>query len=210
MRGIICLLLLLSSSLAQEDDIEALLLYENPSNLNIQTHGWDEKNVNALTLKKQIHQEIKKFADFTLCFRVNVLSFTDNWLSTPITLRTDKYVEVSNPDTGQTFPWTDFVIILWSNAVAYMCLNTFPDFIYEVIAENGVYTMWPKYEGGCLTANQWHSICLGFDVKVTEANTFFSKEKRFALYLFFLVVCLLPGLELRMFAEKLQSSPPAE
>ena len=44
-------------------------------------------------------------------------------------------------------------------------MNTFPHDLIEVIAENGVNSIWPTYEGGCLNANQWHSICMGFDAK---------------------------------------------
>ena len=44
-------------------------------------------------------------------------------------------------------------------------MNTFPHDLIEVIAENGVNSIWPTYEGGCLNANQWYSICMGFDAK---------------------------------------------
>ena len=46
-----------------------------------------------------------------------------------------------------------------------MSMNTFPHDLIEVIAENGVNSIWPTYEGGCLNANQWYSICMGFDAK---------------------------------------------
>ena len=165
MKGIICFFLLLSRSCSQEDDIDALLLYEDPSVLQVQDSGWDTPNVNALTLQRQIHQEIKEFKDFTLCFRLNVLFFTNNLQSSPINLRTDKIVEISNSETGQTFLWSNNILLLFSNLGASMWMNSFPDFLQEVIAENGVFSLWPDYEGGCLNANQWHSICLGFDVK---------------------------------------------
>ena len=165
MPGIIFLFILLTSTLAQEDDLDALLLYEDPSVLQVQDQGWNTPNVNALTLKRQIHQDIKEFIDFTLCFRMNVLYFTNNRESTPMNLRTDKIVEIRNPDTGSTFFWANHIMLLFSNLGASMWMNTFSEFLSEVIAENGVYSVCPVYEGGCLNANQWHSICLGFDAK---------------------------------------------
>ena len=165
MTGIIFFFILLTSTLTQEDDLDALLLYEDPSVLQVQDQGWNTPNVNALTLKRQIHQDIKEFIDFTLCFRMNVLYFTNNRESTPMNLRTDKIVEIRNPDTGAKFFWANHIMLLFSNLGASMWMNTFSEFLSEVIAENGVYSVCPVYEGGCLNANQWHSICLGFDAK---------------------------------------------
>ena len=164
MKGTFCLLSLLSTSLADSEDIEALLLNENQREVQIPGDQWKYPHLNFLTMKRSVDQEKKEIEDFTICFRVNVLFHKNNMLSTPITLRTDRYVESINPDTGQGRWDTDYFEARFGMYNA-MFMNTFPDFQYEVIAENGIYLLWPEYEGGTLNANQWHSICLGFDVK---------------------------------------------
>jgi hypothetical protein len=56
--------------LAQETPT-AILLYEDQKEMKI-----DRSNeFNFLTLKEKIHQETKKFEDFTMCFRFNLLSY---------------------------------------------------------------------------------------------------------------------------------------
>ena len=160
MPVLICIIFFLyGRSMSNAEDIDALLLYEDQQDLQVL-----KENENFLTLKRNIHQDIKNFKDFSICFRINFLSFTDNVLSQPIFLQTDKFVKVVNPSTGQTFLRTDMIYTDFGgwNAIA---INTFQEFLYEVIAQNGVYVLWPEYEGGSLNANQWHSICFGFDVK---------------------------------------------
>ena len=78
-------------TISNAEDIDALLLYEDLQVL--------KENENFLTLKRNIHQDIKNFKDFSICFRINFLSFTDNAVSVPILLETDKVVKVVNPST---------------------------------------------------------------------------------------------------------------
>ena len=160
MQVFICIIFFFyGRSLSDTDDLDALLLYENQQDLQVQ-----KENENFLTLKRNIHQDIKEFKDFSFCFRINFLSFTDNVVSVPIHLQTDKFVKVVNPSTGQTFFRTNFIAACFGGWNS-LSMHTFHEFQYEVIAENGVYVLWPEYEGGSLNANQWHSICFGFDVK---------------------------------------------
>ena len=156
-----CLLIFISIGLSKEEVLDALLLYEDQREVQFTDH---KKNYNFLTLKKSPHQETKHFDDFTFCFRLNFLSHQDKKLSIPISGQPNMFVEVVNPDTGQTFRRTTYFSVRFGLYYA-MFMNTFPDYQYEVIAENGIYLLWPEYEGGALNANQWHSICLGFDVK---------------------------------------------
>ena len=163
MKGVICLFLLLSSSLSQEDDIDALLFYEDQTVLQIIGGGWFAPNVNALTLKRQIHKDQKKFADFTLCFRANFLFYTDNWVHTPIHMKTDKYANVNNPDTGQSQDfWTNLITTLYGTGGYGMWMSSFVEFLVEVIAENGVYSIQREE---VINTNQWQSMCTGFDAK---------------------------------------------
>ena len=163
MQVVFCLLILCSGAWAENDDIEALLLNEDQREVVFPGEPWEYPRLNFLTMKREIHQERKEFKDFTICFRLNVLFHKNNMVSTPITLRTDRYAKIVNPDTGQEFFNTDYVEARFGMYNA-MLMNTFPEYPYEVIAASGIYMMWPEYEGGTLNANQWHSICLGFDV----------------------------------------------
>ena len=155
MRVFVCVFISLSTSLSSDDDVDALLLYEDQRDGSF---VWEETNINFLTLKKKIHQEKKEFADLTVCYRINVLSHKE--FSTVLQLRTDKYVKMANPETGQTFFQTNYMHATFG--VWYgVCLMSFPDFQYEVLGENGIYVLLPELE--TLNANQWHSICTGFD-----------------------------------------------
>ena len=129
-------------SMSNAEDIDALLLYEDQQDLQVL-----KENENFLTLKRNIHQDIKNFKDFSICFRINFLSFTDNVLSQPIVLQTDKFVKVVNPSTGQTFFQTDVISAIFGGWNS-MAMNTFREFQSEVIAENDVWVLWPEYEGG--------------------------------------------------------------
>ena len=57
-----------------QDTIPSFLLYEDRTEIDPQ----DGNEVNFLTLKKEIHKEVKRFKDFTLCFRLNFLSYGDS------------------------------------------------------------------------------------------------------------------------------------
>ena len=65
--------ILLPSSLSNDDNIDALLLYEDQRD-GLPSTSWDEPNVNFLTLKRKFHEEKKEFADLTVCYRLYVLS----------------------------------------------------------------------------------------------------------------------------------------
>ena len=68
------LLLIISvlQSLYAQEVSQAILLYEDQKELNIDGcyDCW-----NFLTLKKKLHSEVKKFEDFTICYRLNILSY---------------------------------------------------------------------------------------------------------------------------------------
>ena len=161
MKTLCWFFILLPVSLSNNDVIDALLLYEDQRDGQPST-SFDEPNVNFLTLKRKFHQENKEFADLTFCYRLYVLSH--KFLSSPFQLRTDKYVQIINPQTGQTIFQTDRLNVLFG--VYYgIGLNTFSDSLYEVLDENGIYVLLPDSGIESLNANQWHSICIGFDVQ---------------------------------------------
>ena len=161
MKTLCWFFILLPVSLSNNDVIDALLLYEDQRDGQPST-SFDEPNVNFLTLKRKFHQENKEFADLTFCYRLYVLSH--KFLSSPFQLRTDKYVQIINPQTGQTIFQTDQLNVLFG--VYYgIGLNTFSDSLYEVLDENGIYVLLPDSGIESLNANQWHSICIGFDVQ---------------------------------------------
>ena len=161
MKTLCWFFILLPVSLSNNDVIDALLLYEDQRDGQPST-SFDEPNVNFLTLKRKFHQENKEFEDLTFCYRLYVLSH--KFLSSPFQLRTDKYVQIINPQTGQTIFQTDQLNVLFG--VYYgIGLNTFSDSLYEVLDENGIYVLLPDSGIESLNANQWHSICIGFDVQ---------------------------------------------
>ena len=104
MKTLCWFFILLPVSLSNDDVIDALLLYEDQRDGQPST-SFDEPNVNFLTLKRKFHQENKEFADLTFCYRLYVLSH--KFLSSPFQLRTDKYVQIINPQTGQIIFQTD-------------------------------------------------------------------------------------------------------
>ena len=74
------------------ETIPSFLLYEDRRAVDIQ----NGHQVNFLTLKENVHKEVKRMKEFTLCWRMNLLSYGDTEgdkaTSGPIWLQSDNYV----------------------------------------------------------------------------------------------------------------------
>ena len=146
---------------AKLEKIKGLLLYEDQKEKICESHDcW-----NALTLKKKIYDTEKTMEDFTFCFRINLLSYRGKAKRHKlITAKTNKYV--LNKDTNN----------FWTTGLSYelfpvdgpgngvITVQTFNDRLQEVIATDGLYTIWPIYETE-VNANQWNSFCIGSNLQ---------------------------------------------
>ena len=120
---------------------------------------------NALTLKEKMYENEKSMEDFTLCFRINLLSYTkagqDHHI---IRARTNKFV--TNKDMNKDLA-TGFHFEL--NPVdgpgnGYISIQTFNDRMNHLLANDGLYTIWPLYKTE-VNANQWNSFCIGSNLR---------------------------------------------
>ena len=170
----VCLLLIVFHCLISrghsQETVKAFLLYEDQKeNICNSLNCW-----NALTLKKKLFEAEKAMKDFTLCFRMNLLSYRGKGTThTIFRAKTDKYV--LNKDMGRK----------WTTGVHYelapvdgpgngvITIQTFNDRLQEVIRNNGVYTIWPIY-GNEVNANQWNSFCIGSNLK--DRNIFLARN----------------------------------
>ena len=154
-------LLTFSGGVFSQEYVETFLFNEEQG--DVVSSNLDE-TLNFLTLKRKIHQENKEFKDFSICFRLNFLSHIDTSISIPLWLQTNKYVDLINEATGfrQTMSSTFWAEFGMQYAIF---MRTFPADMGQVLSANGIYALWPEFDGGDLNANQWHSICLGIDVK---------------------------------------------
>ena len=123
--------------------------------------------MNFLTMKKRAHEKRKNFKDFTICFRFNLLSYQDPTVVASVPLRL--HGSVKFPMSKLSDNWFDGNQIFYSfhpipPGNGWLFANTFAERTMEVLAQNGVYSIWPIYKEE-INANSWHSICFGFDVE---------------------------------------------
>ena len=116
---------------------------------------------NALTLKQKIHQEEKEMKEFTFCFRLNLLSYSEKAKKHVIFwAKTNKYHfnEAENSFWTTGFKYSLKPIDGPSNGV--IIISTFNERLEDILSEDGFYTIWPTYEPE-VNANQWNSFCIG-------------------------------------------------
>ena len=152
------------------EKIKGLLLYEDQKEeICTSMDCW-----NALTLKKKIYETEKIMKDFTLCFRLNLLSYRGKAKNhNLLRAKTNKYV--LNKDMNR----------FWTSGFHYelnpvdgpgngvITIQTFSDRLQDVIAEDGVYTIWPIYKTE-VNANQWNSFCIGSNLH--KRNIFLARN----------------------------------
>ena len=120
---------------------------------------------NALTLKKKLYEKEKSMDDFTLCFRMNLLSYRGKGTGHNILrAKTSKYVtnKDMNRDWTTGFHYELNPVDGPGNGV--ITIQTFSDRLQDVIANDGVYTIWPIYKTE-VNANQWNSFCIGSNIR---------------------------------------------
>ena len=136
--------------------MKGFLLYEdqNPNICNSQS-CW-----NALTLKRKMYEEEKSMKDFTLCYRMNLLSYTGKGKQQHLfRSKTDKWVLNAGTDQKWTTGFHHDLNPVDAHT-GLITIQTFNERIDEVILSNGIYTIFPQYQTE-LMANQWNSFCIG-------------------------------------------------
>ena len=162
------------SSLANAESMKGFLLYEDQKqDICNKPQCW-----NSLTLKKKMYKTEKSMKDFTICFRINLLSYRGKSREHAIfSAKSNKYVT----NAGSNLNWTtgfhyeltpvdglgpvhseDAIAKTLGNGV--LTVQTFNDKIQNVIANAGSYTIWPIYDRE-VNANEWNSFCFGSSLK---------------------------------------------
>ena len=155
MKEILILSLLAHPLGVNLETIKGMLLYEDQKE-NI-CNSWDCWN--ALTLKNKHYEMEKKMDDFTVCFRINLLSYRGKgYPHNLLRARTNKMFENDGGAWATGFHYELLPVDGTGNGV--ITIQTFLERLQEVIAENGVYTIWPIYDTE-VNANQWNSFCFG-------------------------------------------------
>ena len=116
---------------------------------------------NALTLKKKIYEKEISMEDFTLCFRINLLSYRGKGLDHHIfRAKTNKFVtnKERNKDWSTGFHFELNPVDGPGNG--FITLQTFSDRLQYLLAKYVVYSIWPLYKTE-VNANQWNSFCMG-------------------------------------------------
>ena len=142
---------------ADSEKLRGLLLYENQKKEVCK----DMKCWNALTLKKKLYKTDRRMDDFTVCFRLNLLSYrgkgkTHNILQA----KTNKYVYDERMNHSWTTGFHYHLRPVDGPGNGAVTIQTFNRHLQEVILAKGVYTIWPMYEAK-VNANQWNSFCMG-------------------------------------------------
>ena len=120
---------------------------------------------NALTLKNKLYDSEMSMEDFTLCFRLNLLSYRAKGNShTILRAKTNKYV--LNEDMNQFWTTGFHFELIPTNGPGngVITIQTFNDRLQEVLSKDGVYTIWPEYKTE-VNANQWNSFCIGSNLR---------------------------------------------
>ena len=160
-------LILFCSLLTQahsQENVRALLVNEN------QKEGFSgmkrREYYNFLTLKRKIHQDVKKFKDIAVCFRFNLLSYRGESRSSDIIVgQTSNHVEfMSGNREGIGSEYLRFSLNPVPPGNGKFIISTYPELVDKVILENGVHWIWPIYNED-VNANKWHSMCFGQSIE---------------------------------------------
>ena len=129
---------------------------------------------NVLTLKKKMYETEKSMKDFTLCFRMNLLSYRGKGKDHNILrAKTTKYVRNKDMNLDWTTGFHYELNPVDGQGNGVITIQTFSDKLQEVILNDGVYTIWPIYETE-VNANQWNSFCIGSNLK--DRNIFLARN----------------------------------
>ena len=163
MQVLLIILFCLLAKAPSQENVGSLLMYED------QKAPYESSQVakyyNFLTLKRKIHQEVKKFKDITVCFRFNLLSYRGEAQASGFMYAyTKNHVTFLRGLTEVT--WSEN-FNFWLNPVAPgnggFNLNSYPELLDKVIPEDGVHLIWPIYNED-VNANKWHSMCFGLSI----------------------------------------------
>ena len=168
LKKIVLLTLLAHPMGVDLEKIKGLLLYEDQKQGVCNSMDcW-----NALTLKKKFYETEKKMEGFTFCFRINLLSYKGKANSHFIFhANTNKYFPSKKWKTGFHYDLNPFD----GPGNGVITIKTFGERIQEVIAKDGVYTIWPIYDTE-VNANQWNSFCIGSNLR--SRNIFLVRNGR--------------------------------
>ena len=112
-----------------------------------------------------MYKEEKSMDDFTLCFRMNLLSYRKKGKNHGILrAKTNKYVTNKDMKKEWTTGFHYALTPVDGQGNGVITIQTFNDRLQEVIAHDGVYTIWPIYETE-VNANQWNSFCIGSNLR---------------------------------------------
>ena len=150
--------------------LKGFLLYEDQKEQICQSM----KCWNALTFKKKIYEKEKSMEDFTLCFRINLLSYRGKGLwHSILRAKTNKYKTNDDMNLDWTTGFFYDLSPIDGPGNGVVGIQTFNDQLQEVILKNGAYTIWPIYETE-VNAHQWNSFCIGSNLK--ERNIFLARN----------------------------------
>ena len=146
----------------EAEKMKGFLFYEDQRQhiCNSIPHCW-----NALTLKEKKYEKEKSMEDFTICFRINLLSYRGKGLNHGIfkgksnKFFTNKY-ERKDWSTGFHFSLNP----VDGPGNGFITIQTFNDRMQYLLANDVVYTIWPLYKTG-VNANQWNSFCIGSNLR---------------------------------------------
>ena len=143
------------------EKMEGFLLYEDQKqDICNSKDCW-----NVLTLKKKMYEKEKSMNDFTLCFRMNLLSYRGKGkVHTILRAKTNKYVTNKNMNKDWTTGFHYELKPMDGQGNGVITIQTFNDRLQDVIANDGVYTIWPIYKTE-VNANQWNSFCIGSNIR---------------------------------------------
>ena len=138
------------------EKMKGFLLYEDQK----QNICNSQKCWNALTLKKKMYEEEKSMEDFTLCYRINLLSYRGKGMQQHLfRAKSDKWVKNAGTEQEWTTGFHHDLIPVDAHS-GLITIQTFNERVQEVILTDGMYTIFPVYPTH-LMANQWNSFCLG-------------------------------------------------
>ena len=102
---------------------------------------------NSLTLKKKMYKTEKSMKDFTICFRINLLSYRGKGREhTIFSAKTNKYVTNASSNLNWTTGFHYELTPVDGLGNGVLTVQTFNDKIQNVIANAGSYTIWPIHD----------------------------------------------------------------
>ena len=165
MRGLLITLCCLVAQVPSQETIMSLLMYEDQKGM---AYDWADfwTYFNFLTLKRKIHEDVKKFKDITVCFRFNLLSYRGEARSSNLIAGYSKnHVEfLRGLDKTINSEYFQFYLNPVAPGNGAFIMNTYPELLDMVIPEDGVHWMWPIYNED-VDANKWHSMCFGLSIE---------------------------------------------